>query len=98
MSAADALSMTMTTPNGTGRSSAPTAWKTTPPPVNVVVSESGTRMSMAITTLPFAVIATITATPDAAAVMRYYMRTMPTIWTAKHIAVTATRTSERKAT
>ena len=42
--------------------------------------------------------ATITATPDAAVVMRYYMRTMLTIWTVKHTAVTATRTSERKAT
>ncbi|MFQ8575071.1 hypothetical protein, partial [Ruminococcus sp.] len=40
---------------------------------------SGTRMSMATMILRCAAIATITATPDAAVVMRYYMRTMPTI-------------------
>ena len=34
---------------------------------------------MATMILRCAAIATITATPDAAVVMRYYMRTMPTI-------------------
>ncbi|MFR8821912.1 hypothetical protein [uncultured Ruminococcus sp.] len=69
----------MTTPSGTGKLSVPTAWKTTPPPVNAVANASGTRMFMVTTTSPFAAIATITITLDAVAVMRYYMRTMPTI-------------------
>lgn len=72
--------------------------ETTPPPVNAVGNASGTRMSMAITTSPFAAIATIITTLDAAAVMLSYTRMMLTIWMAKHIAVTVTRMNERRAT
>ena len=85
------------TDHGTGRSFALTAWRITPPPANAVGNASGMRMSMVITTSRCAAIAIITATPDAAVVMRYYMRTMPIIWTVKHTVVTATRTSVKKA-
>ena len=79
MSAADALLTMMITPSETVKLSVLTVWKIILPPVNAVGNASGTRMSMATMILRCAAIATITATPDAAVVMRYYMRTMPTI-------------------
>ncbi len=96
VSAAAVSLMTMTTRNGTGKLSAPTAWRITPPPANAVGNASGTRMSMVTTISRCAAIAIITATPDAVAVMLFCTKMMPTIWMVKHTAVTATRMNVKK--
>ena len=63
---------------------------------DAVGNASGMRMSMVTMTSPFAAIAIITATPDAAVVMLFCTRTMPIIWTVKRTAVTAMRMNVKK--